>query len=112
MKVDIMKVGKGLSIARHNKVVVYVSFSDNDTFQAAIDYIEDYQSKWYRRLKRFLLNLLGSFDELNCEEGIWNFDKGLDFKSGISITSCSNTQFIGKGRSTELYILEDNVKSQ
>lgn len=55
MRVDVSK--NGLTLARHNGLVVYVGTDDGQVIQEAIDYIELYQSKWYRRIKNWVLRL-------------------------------------------------------
>ncbi len=101
MKVIVEKDEKGFSLARHDGVVIYAGFDDTKTIQEATNYVELYQSKWYRRLKRWILSLFHKYDDVKLNTpGVWNLTDNLTLK--CSLSGMDNVNLQGEGDSTEL----------
>ena len=89
MKVEITK--ESLTLARHDGKVVHASVGEDDkTIQAAIDYIEWYQSKWYRKLKNCILSLFRLFKshDINLSGG--------KYEIGNTIRLGNNMNLVGE----------------
>ena len=70
-------------MARHDGLVVYVGHDDGRVIQEAIDYIELYQSKWYRRIKRWLLGLFRKRDVVSLSAGQYDLYDTINLTSSL-----------------------------
>ena len=95
----------GFSIARHEGVVIYAGFDDTKTIQEAINYVELYQSKWYRRIKRWILSLFHKHDQAKLDTGVWNITGNLNLK--CQLTGMDNMSLQGEGNSTIIDIVDE-----
>ena len=106
MKVIVSK--NGFTMARHNGLIVYVGTDDGKVIQEANDYIELYQSKWYRRIKRWFLRLFRKWDNISLETGQYDIFQNINLSSSIILEG--NTTVQGKGWNTNHYWSESENK--
>jgi len=81
----------GLTMARHNGLVVYVGHDDARVIQEAYNYIESYQSKWYRRFKRWVLSLFKRWDIVQITAGKYEIDKPINMVSSTVLRGCKES---------------------
>ena len=88
----IVEVSKnGLTMARHNGLVVYVGHDDAQVIQEAYNYIELHQSRWYRRLKRWVLSLFKRWDAVQLNAGKYEVDKPINMVSSTVLRGCKES---------------------
>ena len=109
MKVEVTK--NGLTMAKHNGLVVHVGHDDGQVIQEAINYIELYQSKWHRRLKRWFLGLFKKWDGVSLASGIYEINDTINLTSQLVISG-DNTTIQGRGWGTILLCSETSTRSE
>ena len=109
MKVEVTK--NGLTMAKHNGLVVHVGHDDGQVIQEAINYIELYQSKWYRRIKRWFLGLFKKWGGVSLASGIYDINDTINLGSQL-VMSGDNTHIRGRGWGTFLRCSETSMRDQ
>ena len=108
MKVCVNK--NSLTMARHDGLVVYVGHDDGKVIQEAIDYIELYQSKWYRRIKRWFLGLFKKWDVVSLSAGQYDLYNTINLTSSLVLEG--NVHLQGHGNHITLQSPEQKASAE